>query len=211
MNLSEYQKAAFFTAKSGVTAEQWVVGLLGEFGEVAEAIKKRYLRDNPNFSNLDIADEVGDLLWYICAIHTSMNEWVNEPVDTIMSLKNFDVVDWVLRTGHQVGLIAGHFSQWSQEVAGSNAGTREVRWKLEGVISNCLTLLTWLDVDLETVLERNICKLRVKYSSEGYVTDRQRLASAGHVDIESVNQAVDNLNRQFEQDIQNLFQGDLTE
>lgn len=69
MNFSEYQRKAKKTAVYPM--EEWrgvyytALGLAGEAGEVANKIKK-HIRDGVcNFD--DIADEIGDVLWY-CAM-----------------------------------------------------------------------------------------------------------------------------------------------
>ena len=71
MNMDEYQRKAIATAvyPSDVALSYLALGLTGEAGEVAEKIKK-ILRDKGGYidgdSRLEIAKEVGDVLWY-CA------------------------------------------------------------------------------------------------------------------------------------------------
>lgn len=73
MELNEYQKKALETAiypreYKGIYP---VLGLTGEAGEVADKVKK-VLRDNGGvFSpekSLEIAKEIGDVLWYIATL-----------------------------------------------------------------------------------------------------------------------------------------------
>ncbi len=71
MNLNEYQEAALMTA---VYPEDKriiypALGMCGEAGEVADKVKKVIRDNNQDFTadkKLDIALEVGDVLWY-CA------------------------------------------------------------------------------------------------------------------------------------------------
>lgn len=73
MTLNDYQKEALSTAVygSGSKIIYPTLGLAGEAGEVADKVKK-VLRDNDgNFDEwrkLQIAAEIGDVLWYIAAL-----------------------------------------------------------------------------------------------------------------------------------------------
>lgn len=68
MTFKEYEEAAAATA---IYPDEHkliypTLGLVGEAGEVAEKVKKR-LRDGVG-SNLAIAKEIGDVLWYVAAV-----------------------------------------------------------------------------------------------------------------------------------------------
>ena len=75
MNLSEYQKEAFET--SGIdwttpTGRQVpILGVLGELGSLATVMKKQ-IRDGSTYTGAryDLAEECGDVLWYLAAIAT---------------------------------------------------------------------------------------------------------------------------------------------
>lgn len=73
MDLSEYQKKAVETAIYGEGSKITypTLGLAGEAGEVADKVKK-VLRDNQGAftdeKNLEIAKELGDVLWYCAAL-----------------------------------------------------------------------------------------------------------------------------------------------
>jgi NTP pyrophosphatase (non-canonical NTP hydrolase) len=73
MTLNDYQKEALSTSVygSGSKIIYPTLGLAGEAGEVADKVKK-VLRDNEgNFDEwrkLQIASEIGDVLWYIAAL-----------------------------------------------------------------------------------------------------------------------------------------------
>lgn len=73
MNLSEYQRLAFGTSVIDWTTARGrqvaILGVLGELGSLATVIKKR-LRDADAYAGAidDLAEECGDVLWYVAAI-----------------------------------------------------------------------------------------------------------------------------------------------
>ncbi|MCH4147083.1 MAG: nucleoside triphosphate pyrophosphohydrolase family protein [Prevotella sp.] len=78
MTFNDYQDAAYKTAlyPQNLKILYPLIGLAGETGEVAEKIKK-VLRDNNGvFSEdkkMEIAKELGDVLWYLSAIAKDMD------------------------------------------------------------------------------------------------------------------------------------------
>lgn len=68
MNLNEYQFLAQRTSKKKAERlekiENGVLGLCGESGECADMLKK-YLHQGHKFDADKMADEVGDVLWYV--------------------------------------------------------------------------------------------------------------------------------------------------
>lgn len=73
MNLNDYQKMAARTAiyKTTHAILYPALGLAGEAGEVANKIKKM-LRDD-DFDRSAIAEEIGDVLWYVAALSRDLN------------------------------------------------------------------------------------------------------------------------------------------
>ena len=74
MGLDEYQRGALRTAAPRDKRNELfhlVLGLVGESGEIAEKVKK-WVRDlDSDESRLDrtgIADELGDVLWYVAVL-----------------------------------------------------------------------------------------------------------------------------------------------
>lgn len=78
INMYEYQKLAEKTAiyKDTHRILYPALGLAGEAGEVANKVKKM-LRDG-TFDRQAIADEVGDVLWYIAALCRDLNVSMND-------------------------------------------------------------------------------------------------------------------------------------
>lgn len=78
MTLEEYQKKSRTTALYPKVGENFIyptLGLAGEAGEVAEKIKK-ILRDKAGVASatdrVEIAKELGDVLWYVAQIATEL-------------------------------------------------------------------------------------------------------------------------------------------
>lgn len=79
MDLKEYQKFTRTTAfypgagtESITSAIYLGLGLTGESGEVAEKIKKAY-RDGIEMDKLELAKELGDVMWYVSEICNTYN------------------------------------------------------------------------------------------------------------------------------------------
>jgi NTP pyrophosphatase (non-canonical NTP hydrolase) len=70
MEFSDYQKAAHETATTD-DSDVYSLGLIGEAGSVASAIKK-FKRDAPSRDQVrrDIQEQLGDALWYLAEIAT---------------------------------------------------------------------------------------------------------------------------------------------
>lgn len=101
MEIQEYQKTALLTANYGLNNKiiYPALGLCGEAGEVAEKIKKT-IRDKegiftPEIS-LEIAKELGDVLWYISALSNdlgyTLEEIANLNNDKTLSRRNRNVI-----------------------------------------------------------------------------------------------------------------------
>ena len=85
MTFKDYQDKAVETAIYGVgnTIIYPALGLANEAGEVLGKIKKVLRDKNGDFDNVDtkiaIADEIGDVLWYIAALSRD----IDIPLETI--------------------------------------------------------------------------------------------------------------------------------
>lgn len=83
MTLNEYQEKAVDTAiyGAGYNIIYPTLGLAGEAGEVADKVKK-VLRDNVGIftddKRLEIAKEIGDVLWYIAALTRDLGYTLDE-------------------------------------------------------------------------------------------------------------------------------------
>ena len=101
MTFNEFQEKALSTANYGIDNKiiYPALGLCGEAGEIAEKIKKT-IRDKegkltPKVS-LEIAKELGDVLWYITSLGNdlgfSLEEIANLNNEKTLSRKNRNVI-----------------------------------------------------------------------------------------------------------------------
>ena len=79
MEFSEYQEKSRVTAIYPDKDNNFIyptLGLAGESGEIAEKIKKVLRDDNGKLSEekkVEVAKELGDVLWYIAQLATELN------------------------------------------------------------------------------------------------------------------------------------------
>lgn len=83
MNFDEYQKAAVSTAiyPKAQAVVYPILGLTNESGEVAGKLKKIFRDGNGEFTQearQNLADELGDVLWYIAATARDLEITMNE-------------------------------------------------------------------------------------------------------------------------------------
>ncbi len=75
MNMTEYQKQVQRTMPKNLTGEKAVamlaMGIAGEAGEIVELLKKSLFHDH-DITNGDVAEEIGDLLWYLANLATKL-------------------------------------------------------------------------------------------------------------------------------------------
>lgn len=74
MELSQYQELSFNAVPDHIDVKDamlhWTVGLAEEAGEVAGAVKHKYYCKE-YVSDYALAEEIGDVLWYLSALCTS--------------------------------------------------------------------------------------------------------------------------------------------
>lgn len=75
MTFDEYRAAAYRTANHALTADQQidnaVFGMIGEIGEIIDTLKK-YRYQGHDFGLDHVTNELGDLLWYVALLATSL-------------------------------------------------------------------------------------------------------------------------------------------
>lgn len=90
MTPNEYQALAQRTSNKELTKGEHVVngalGLCGEAGEVADIVKKAYMQGH-HFDRAHIAEELGDVCWYIAemasALGLKMEEIMQQNIDKL--------------------------------------------------------------------------------------------------------------------------------
>ncbi|MFN2144657.1 MAG: nucleoside triphosphate pyrophosphohydrolase family protein [Anaerolineales bacterium] len=74
LSMNEYQKLANRTSGAGKAGERRLIiaalGLAGEAGEFANMVKKLTAHGH-DISNTELADELGDVLWYLAEAATA--------------------------------------------------------------------------------------------------------------------------------------------
>lgn len=80
LSLNDYQKKALTTRAVGYRAEESVLGLLEESGEVAGVFKRLIRGDfDESTTAVNLHKELGDVLWYLSAIAYD-NNWSLEDI-----------------------------------------------------------------------------------------------------------------------------------
>lgn len=99
MNLNQYQndamRTAIFPIDQGI--EYTTLGLVSEAGEVAGKVKKIIRDHGGNFSQeqrAQLADEVGDCLWYVAALARELGVSLE-----VVATKNLDKLESRARRG----------------------------------------------------------------------------------------------------------------
>ena len=81
LTAAQYQEAAMRTSNDKLTIRDHVLngalGLFGEGGEVADIVKKAYMQGHP-LDKAHIAEELGDVCWYVAELATALGYSVEE-------------------------------------------------------------------------------------------------------------------------------------
>lgn len=164
MNLSEYQKKAFTTAKIDWNSVRGrnvpIFGVVGELGSVFTELKKT-LRDGPAYTEGtgNIAEEFGDVLWYLSAIASrldlSLEELAGKPVKIGRSQSPYTYVYDLVGAFSELVQIT---SRTGFEVKGKDRA-RLVE-ALRNAVRTTLIALQHEKLDLNKVLSYNLNKVR---------------------------------------------------
>lgn len=154
ISFSTFADAASRTAAAGIDDRYLALGLVGEVGEVVDALKKVY-RDISNGMSLKesmiarrpkIEDEIGDTMWYNVMLHS----------DCIVD------ADYVFYEGQQdIELAIDTAIKLAVEAA--NIATYPDRKDFLNITSIICELCQHLGIDLEKVMKKNIDKLKERY------------------------------------------------
>lgn len=143
MNLDDYQKQAYEFA---VYPQEYKVtypalGLCNEAGELCGKVKKWLRGDYEELPRQAIADELGDVLWYLAALCTDMN----------INLAN------CIAQNHDSGLIDVAI-ELSYDASIAAMQPREIS-HASNVLSDIRCIARIINIPLETIAQRNLDKL----------------------------------------------------
>lgn len=151
--------------KSLSVDERWRVvlaGLVGELGEVMDIIKKIIGHGHP-VNKEKLADECGDVFWYIAEAATLLNMRLELRDGVVLSHRDAFVQAW--RVTRRVVMFGDGFACTST-TTGTAISTMSHEW-LETVFGEFVNLVATLELDIQDVLHRNVEKLRKRYP-EGF-------------------------------------------
>lgn len=139
MKLTEYKKQAVRTMKAGMNYNDVMFGMIGEFGEAVECVKKKQFH---NAKDIDekLKKEIGDFLWYIVTFIEKKNELIRD--------KKLNKIDECIFN------IQYHLT----EIIFMNKES-----SVDNVMKNITELCSLYGFNLEEILQMNIDKLKIRY------------------------------------------------
>jgi len=162
MNITAYQLASRATAVYPNINSNMVyptLGLMGEFGELAEKLKKGIRDDEGRITEskrIDIIKEAGDVFWYIAAIASEAKIELEEQDFAHLEFKvdRCDIFHMLFHMHISVNEIV------KLSLEKMEAGFKSLmKHNLHGLIEELRRFLLRLDIRMSDVLEGNITKL----------------------------------------------------
>lgn len=159
MNLDDYQKQAYEFA---VYPQEYKVtypalGLCNEAGELCGKVKKWLRGDYEELPAEAIADELGDVLWYLAALCTDLGYRLSGCANRetfagleIKTEEQFDENEFIGKLAIELAWDCVEFSHDTNYVAVS---TRDI-------LSDIILLAFAIGIPTKTVAQRNLAKLR---------------------------------------------------
>ena len=172
MKFAEYIPLAYRTCKElppQQHAEHMAMGILGELGEIVDAVKKHYVYGRP-LDKVNLMEEVGDIFWYLAGlVHV-----FGKPDD--LDFAEFEQVE-INQEKLQAARDVMQFSLITlcKPIAVCTADlVSTVMDGNENELKDCIGVITailhgttrLLDVDLDEALERNIAQLAKRYGDK---------------------------------------------
>jgi NTP pyrophosphatase (non-canonical NTP hydrolase) len=179
MNLAEYQERSKATINQSLTDEQqlsnFLMGLIGEFGELVDRIKKHHFQGHAIEPDKMIA-EAGDVCWYCISTLTHFGIDANE-LPTI-AVGNGNRIENLIFVAHaQIGSIIRHAADPNQELFRTSlACDTSVLFQLVATIIRNYAP----DCTLEEILNLNVDKLARRYAGRfSTASSQQRTETLG--------------------------------
>ena len=154
MDLAEFQTLAARTAPTDLSGEDMhencAMGLVGEFGELVDLLKKRKFHGHDKLHD-KLRDEFGDVLWYAATSATVMG------IELVCA--EFHDLDDPYAVAVTVALFARRLAYGGGSAA-----------HLAQVVAGIAEMINAADMTLDEVLTRNVEKLRERYP-DGFSTE----------------------------------------
>lgn len=152
MTAAEYLTHALRTANPGDDREGWInylqLGLGSEAGEVA-GLRKKKMRHGATVTDEMVADELGDVLWYLVIMSHALGFPLPE------AWPGFGVPDATRPSGPEPTITLVHLC--------SNFSFNRGRWSRDEALRQLSLCAKYAGFTLSDIAERNIAKLRARY------------------------------------------------
>ena len=175
MELKEYQRLARRTAKKLPEREAYehaVMGIVSDWGEVVTIIKAAvvYGKSLDPGSQLykDLIKELGDVCWFICYMYDLLGVELDKASSSYLSSKwnieHANIVQVAFLGAQRIGRISSLIYPGVQEGYNLQPSSHmNIQFNLASIWALVERICTITGLQLETVLEGNISKLRLRY------------------------------------------------
>lgn len=145
MTIEKYRDLALRTKKENMEVDDIELGLIGEFGELVDIIKKiKYHNHSVSDMKDKLQEEIGDFLWYFvvyCDVCGYKYNVIDRQEDSVM----FNI-KYIFHNLDK--LLLSPFSEI---------------WDINGVYSSIIQIIDHYSLSLNNILEENIQKLQKRY------------------------------------------------
>ena len=174
MNFKEYIPLAMRTCKELPTADHinhMCLGIVGEMGELVDAIKKAYVYGN-GIDQTNIIEEVGDVSWYIAGLvqhFPALADWVDsDELKQSVSYEKLEVARknvtrTILLNTMSAANLAVDLMMFADNDGLQDKDAEEV---VKTLGTSLFATAVLLEVDLAEAYEANIAKLAKRYGDK---------------------------------------------
>lgn len=168
MEYAVYQEASRRTRRKGTDKGADMMnalfGIIGETGEIADLVKKLYFHEHkPETIYPKLAEEAGDLLWYVAWMADLFGFSLAELIDMVGPRRSVYGQEAIIYIALRLNSNGDRLIEWIEEAAEDKTPLQFIE---RGLIS-ILSLLWWLADEIDTTLEAiaaaNIEKLHRRY------------------------------------------------
>lgn len=168
MNMEQYSAAAMRTSpRDGHDKiDNGTLGLIGETGELVDVLKKYKYQSgaNPEFPARKIADELGDVLWYLVELADGMGMRLYDVCDADFAKLDRTRIKYATRRATPEGsIIALHSRAMELYRAAHLKAWQSVRKKMQQMLFCAAHIARMSGYTLEEVAVINIRKLQDRY------------------------------------------------